>query len=103
MSGQRLAMTHLMDPGSFSVCPKLQLILCFYTKPKKIQQGLLYGHCQDWAIVQHSFPSTWENNSSRHLASYTASWGLEQRRRGIGKPLSIGKFKASIMDFPVIT
>lgn len=91
VSGQMLVLTYLMDPGGFSVCPKLQLILCFYIKPKKLQQGLLHGHFQDWAIVQHSFLSTWENKRTRHLASYTASWGLEQRIKGIGKPLGIGK------------
>lgn len=84
VSSQRLALIHLIDPRGFSVCPNHQLILCFYTKPKKLQQGLLHGHCQDWGIVQHSVPSTWESKRTRHLASYTDSWGLEQRRRGIG-------------------
>lgn len=91
------------SPDGFWRLQKFQLILCFYIKPKKLQQGLLHGHCQDWAKVRHSFPSTWENKRTRHLASYTASWGLEQSRRGIGKALGIGEWQAPNMVFPVIT
>lgn len=98
LSGQRLALTNLMDPGDFSARSRPQLVLHLYINPKKPQQGLLHGHCHYWAAVQHSH-STWENKRTRHLASYTALWALEQGRKGMGKPLGVGEQLAFIMVF----
>ena len=79
-----------MDPGDFSTHFRPQLSLRLYVSPKKLHQGLLHGHCQDWTVVHRSH-SSWENERIRHLASYTALWGLEQRREGTGKSLGVGQ------------